>query len=107
MKIDRRGFLVASSSALLLSEAKLSLEENERPSDAPEPAEVDPKIQGREIAVYTTADKTNYRLSATETLTFKPMGQPLETQICVFVDPTKRSQTIVVKDSAVGRWLDD
>ena len=51
MKIDRRGFLVASSSALLLSEAKLSLEENERPSDAPEPAEVDPKIQGREIAV--------------------------------------------------------
>ena len=23
------------------------------------------------------------------------MGQPLETQICVFVDPTKRSQTIL------------
>ena len=33
--------------------------------------------------------------TATDTLTFKPMGQPLETQICVFVDPSKRSQTFM------------
>ena len=31
----------------------------------------------------------------TATLTFEPMGQPLETQVCVFVDSTKRSQTIL------------
>jgi glucosylceramidase len=95
MKIDRRGFLVASSSALVLGKTTLSPEGDEQRSDAPELPELDQAIQGREIAVYTTADKTGYRLSATETLTFKPMGQPLETQICVFVDPSKRAQTIL------------
>jgi glucosylceramidase len=58
------------------------------------PLEIE-RIEAREIAVYTTADNTDYRLSATGKLAFKPMGQPLETQTCVFVDPTKRSQTIV------------
>jgi len=94
MKIDRRGFLVASSSALVLGKGKLSPLAVERPSDIPEPPEVD-RVAAREITVYTTADKTNYRLSATDKLTFKPMGQPLETQICVFVDPAKRGQTIL------------
>src|SRR6267143_1415107 len=103
MNIDRRGFLVASSSALVLGNTKLSPDELEQRSHAPEPPELDPGIQDREIAVYTTADKTNYRLSATETLTFKPMGQPLETQICVFVDPSKRAQTIL----GVGGALTD
>ncbi|MFL5639939.1 MAG: glycoside hydrolase family 30 protein, partial [Gemmatimonadaceae bacterium] len=59
-----------------------------------EPSELG-EIQAREIAVYTTADKTSYRLSATDKLTFKQVGQPLETQICVFVDPTRKSQTIL------------
>jgi glucosylceramidase len=95
MKIDRRGFLVASSSALVLGNNQLSPAAYEQPSETPEPPEIDRRIGGREIAVYTTADKTNYRLSPTETLTFKPMGQPLETQICVFVDPSKRAQTIL------------
>src|SRR5207248_6376079 len=36
-----------------------------------------------------------YPPSSNGKVAFKPMGQPLETQICVFVDPTKRSQTIV------------
>jgi glucosylceramidase len=52
-------------------------------------------VAAREITVYTTADKTDYRLSVTDRLTFKPLAQPLETQICVFVDPTKRAQTIM------------
>src|ERR1700686_4604384 len=94
MKIDRRGFLVASSSALVLGKTKLSPAVFAQPSDTPEPPQLD-RIAAREIAVCTTADKTNYRLSATDKLTFKPMGQPLETQICVFVDPTKRAQTIL------------
>ncbi|MFL5480281.1 MAG: hypothetical protein ACJ79X_14790, partial [Gemmatimonadaceae bacterium] len=95
MKIDRRGFLVASSSAIALGKTGLSLPAFAPPSDNTEPPELDRDIQGRSIAVYTTADKTNYRLSATDRLTFKQMGQPLETQICVFVDPTKRAQSIV------------
>src|SRR5256714_15187800 len=95
MKIDRRSFLVASSSAFVLGKKGLSPATYEAPSEIPEPPEIERSIQGRSVAVYTTADKTSHRLSRTETLTFKPMGQPLETQVCVFVDPSKRAQTIV------------
>ncbi|HKP84037.1 MAG TPA: glycoside hydrolase family 30 protein [Pyrinomonadaceae bacterium] len=87
MKIDRRGFIAASSSALVFARSQLSAAARENP--------VYPIVEGREIAVYTTADKTNHRLSATNTLQFKPMGQPLETQVCVFVDPTKTFQTFL------------
>src|SRR5205807_5127157 len=65
-----------------------------QPTETPEPPEPG-RISATEVTVYTTADKTNYRLSSTDKLTFKPMGQPLETQICVFVDPSKRAQTMV------------
>jgi glucosylceramidase len=95
MKIDRRGFLVASSSALVLGKGKLPPQAYEQPSETSGPPEVDGTIQGKQIVVHTTADKTKFRLSRTDTLTFKPMGQPLETQICVFVDPSKRAQTML------------
>jgi glucosylceramidase len=94
MTLDRRGFLSASASALALGKAGLPLPDLDSAREAPPAPEVGP-LQGREITVYTTAAKTDYRLSATDKLAFKPMGQPLETQICVFVDPTKRAQTIV------------
>jgi len=48
---------------------------------------------GKKVIVYTTADSTAYRLSVTDTLVFKEMGQPKETEICVFVDPSKTFQT--------------
>ena len=94
MTIDRRGFLAASSSALVLGKSMLSPDVEHR-SNAPEMPERQPPMAARPIAVYTTADNTAHRLSATETLAFKPMGQPVETQICVFVDPSKRAQTIL------------
>jgi glucosylceramidase len=94
MKIDRRGFLVASSSALVLGKSGVLAATSEPSAETPEPPEID-RLVGKEIAVYTTAANTNYRLSATDKLTFKHMGQPLETQVCVFVDPSKRSQTIL------------
>ena len=90
MKIDRRGFLAASSSALVLAKST-PLAAPSQPFEAPGPV----PIEGKKLAVYTTAANSNSRLSATDTLTFKPMGQPLETQICVFVDPSKRFQTIL------------
>lgn len=49
----------------------------------------------RKITVYTSADSTNLRLSQTNNLTFKELKQPLETQICVFVNPTKTYQTFL------------
>src|SRR5947199_1394857 len=91
MKIDRRSFLVASSSALVLAKSQLSSLAYNQPSENAEPL----SIEGREVTVYTTAANSNYRLSATDTLAFKQMGQPLETQVCVFVDPTKTFQTIL------------
>ena len=48
---------------------------------------------GKTVTVYTTADSTDYRLAATGTAEFKEMKQPLETQICVFVEPNKTFQT--------------
>ncbi|HYM94262.1 MAG TPA: glycoside hydrolase family 30 protein [Chitinophagaceae bacterium] len=51
------------------------------------------KTDGKKVMVYTTAYNTDYRLSITDTAGFKPMGQPLETQVCVFVDPDKSFQT--------------
>ena len=47
------------------------------------------------MRVYTTAKDTNYRLTKTATLEFFDFGQPLESQVCVFVDPSKPFQTII------------
>jgi glucosylceramidase len=95
MTIDRRGFLRASTSALALQPSlRQLLAAREHSSRTSEPPDVD-RLAAREIAVYTTADKTDYRISATDKLTFGPMGQPKETQVCVFVDASKRFQTIL------------
>ncbi|MDX6303292.1 MAG: glucosylceramidase [Blastocatellia bacterium] len=91
MKIDRRGFLVASSSALVLAKAPLAAAESVHAAEDSEPFSTDE----RQVAVYTTADNTNHLLAATDTAAFKAMGQPLETQICVFVDPARRFQTML------------
>ena len=95
MTIDRRGFLLASSSALVLGKTNLLDAAREQAPEQPEPPAFDHSVEARPIAVYTTADKTDFRLSATDTLAFTRMGQPLESQVCVFVDPSKRSQTIL------------
>lgn len=49
----------------------------------------------KKVTVYTTADKTNYRLTETAVENFKTFGQPFETQVCVFVDPTKTFQEFI------------
>src|SRR5947208_13482255 len=74
MKIDRRSFLIASSSALVLAKSQLSRAANTRPSEIAEPL----SIEGQEVRVYTTAANSNFRLSQTDTLAFKQMGQPKE-----------------------------
>jgi len=47
------------------------------------------------VTVYTTAQNTDYRLSKTETLPFKTKIQPGETEISIFVDPTKTFQSVL------------
>jgi len=50
---------------------------------------------GKSVTVYTSADSTNLRLTKTDNLQFSDLKQPLETQICVFVDPNKTFQTFL------------
>lgn len=52
-------------------------------------------IEGKQAFVYSTADSTNLRLTITDTLKFKGLLQPVETQICVFTNPDKRFQTFL------------
>lgn len=47
------------------------------------------------VTVYTSADSSDLRLTKTADLQFKELRQPLETQLCVFVNPDKTFQTFV------------
>lgn len=51
--------------------------------------------KGKKVQVYTTAANTDMRMQAGEQLSFTTMGQPLETQPCVFVDPSHQFQTFM------------
>ena len=52
-------------------------------------------LDNKTASVYTTADKTALRLSSSGTLRFVDFVQPLETQVCVFVDPGHPAQTFL------------
>lgn len=53
------------------------------------------RVDGKTVTVYTTADKTALRLSSTATLNFTDFAQPMETDVCVFVDPSHTFQTML------------
>lgn len=90
MKINRRSFLALSSSAALLAQnVQISPAQQVKKSSA---AIKSFSVEGKKVKVYTTAEKSDYRITETGTLEFKPMEQPLETQICVFIDPGKTGQ---------------
>ena len=52
-------------------------------------------VGDKKVKVYTTADTANLRMTLTDTVGFSEFGQPLETQVCVFVDPTRTFQTFL------------
>ena len=54
-----------------------------------------PAAKKHTITVYTTAENTELRISQTATLEFTQFGQPKETEPCIFVDPSKKFQTLV------------
>jgi len=57
----------------------------------------------KSVAVYTTAQNTEYRISPNGNATFSAFGQPLETDVCVFLDPTHSFQTL----TGIGGALTD
>src|SRR5436190_21056623 len=91
MKIDRRKFIVASSTAVAFAKSGLPGLAKTVGSGSTN----SPSVADRVVKVYTTAANSSHRLSATDALSFKPMGQPLETQICVFVDPSRTFQSFI------------
>jgi len=58
-------------------------------------------ILKKKATVFTTADKTDLRLSKSGELSFQEWKQPLETDPCIFVDPSHTFQTIVGIGGAV------
>jgi glucosylceramidase len=95
MKIGRRKLLLASGAALLAPRALITGAAKSG-SDYQGPRQPQPfSVKDRQVRVFTTAEKTNLRISPTDTLTFKKVGQPKETQICIFVDPGKQFQTFL------------
>ncbi|HEY0175241.1 MAG TPA: glycosyl hydrolase, partial [Pedobacter sp.] len=52
-------------------------------------------IAGKSAKVYVTAKNTNDKLTQTETLQFSAKDQPTETEVAVFVDPSKTFQTML------------
>lgn len=51
--------------------------------------------EGKSIRVVVTDSIHQYRLAVTDTTSFEPFGQPLESQACIFVDPDKTFQTVL------------
>jgi glucosylceramidase len=47
------------------------------------------------VIVYTTAEHTEYRLARTDEKQFVPAGQPVEADVCVFVNPGKTFQVLL------------
>lgn len=58
-------------------------------------------VQGRTVTVYTSADSSDLRLTKTGQFQFADFNQPLETQVCVFVNPDKKFQTFLGVGGAI------
>src|SRR3981081_3065832 len=61
------------------------------------PRSADAYVQraGEQAVVYTTAESTSFRLTPTDTLTFKPSEPTSEGKVYVFVDPRKTFQALI------------
>jgi glucosylceramidase len=95
MKIDRRKFLFASSAAALGHKYLPSVFGKSMPDNPASLAFKSNPTVAKEVTVYTTAQTSDLRLRKTDTVAFKTVGQPKETQICVFVDPGRQFQTFL------------
>jgi glucosylceramidase len=52
-------------------------------------------LDNKKVIVFTTAENTDFRNTKTDTLEFSEFKQPLETDVCVFVDPSNKFQTLI------------
>jgi glucosylceramidase len=81
-------FVPVLSSCLRNREANQSEEQTAPVSSFP--------VDNKTVKMYVTADTANYRLALKDSgLKFSDFGQPMEIQVCVFVDPTRTFQTFL------------
>jgi glucosylceramidase len=73
---------------LLVSSSTFS---QQKSKNLPKPFSTKDKV----VSVYTSADSTNLRLTNTDNLKFSDLKQPVETQTCIFVNPSKTFQTFL------------
>ena len=84
-------------SPLVLVLALLSCGEQPTPQDSVSSA-VSDQTEAKALdaaRVYTTAENTEKRLSEDGVLAFESAGQPLETEVAIFVNPEKKFQTFL------------
>ncbi len=88
-------------SAFMLCTALVGCSEvqNPKPVQAdganPETPALYPSVLGREALVYTTASDTELRLAETGRVNFQKAGQPVESEVSVFVNPNKSFQSFL------------
>ncbi len=82
-------FLIATITVLLVGCS------NQRQQNKSVAATNNFSTEGRRVIIYTTADSTNYRLTATDTLSFVNIDQPIQAQQSIFVDPSHTFQTFI------------
>jgi glucosylceramidase len=94
--------------AAMLSLTLLFVNCTTKEKESPESIATEPEIKitattSMNASIYTTAHKTDLKLSETGSLTFNDFKQPLETEIDVLVDPSKQFQTFM----GIGAALTD
>ena len=94
--------------AALLSLALLFVNCTTKEKESPEKIATEPEIKitatsSMNASIYTTAHKTDLKLSETGSLIFNDFKQPLETEIDVLVDPSKQFQSFM----GIGAALTD
>ena len=62
---------------------------------ATSPIKQQKSLSPRKAQVFITAKDSALRLTQSSDAIFEPFGQPFETQVCVFVDPSKSFQTMI------------
>jgi glucosylceramidase len=79
-------FLIALTLTFLVSCSTSSQLNNSIPNTS---------VKGKMATIYTTASGTDLRLTKTDNLEFKSVKQPLESEVSIFVNPTKQYQSFI------------
>ncbi|HEY5390942.1 MAG TPA: glycoside hydrolase family 30 protein [Hanamia sp.] len=85
---------IIAGSVLLLFACNQHLQKNLQKENYSNAPGIPFSLEGRNPVVYSTIEGTSDKITLTDRLTFESHPQPLETDICVFVDPTHQFQTI-------------